>query len=186
MAQDGEKIHLNVPAHRQTKNFTCVPSCCKMMLDYLNKVKLTIPEPTLDEDQIAEIMNTSISGTRLSEVENINDILTTSNPSVEFVAEFKPHTLDDIKKELQKGLPVAVWIHTGSFAYLHSIVITGIDDIAKTICYNDPIYGQKTISQSEFVTKWEQGQALMIKTEIGRINRYTLEPWQQELSDEQP
>jgi len=155
-----------------------------MMLDYLNKVKLTIPEPDLSEDRIAEMMNTTIVGTRLSEVQNINDILTTSDPSVEFVAEFEPHTLDDIKKELRKGLPVAVWIYTGSVEYLHSIVITGIDDTTKTICYNDPIYGQKTISQSEFVTKWERGQALMIKTEIGRINRYTLENWQQELSDE--
>lgn len=155
------------------------------MLDYLNKVKLTIPESDLDEDEIADVMNTTISGTRLSEVENINQIMTTSNPSVEFIVEYKPHNLDDVRKELREGLPVAIWINTGSVNYLHSVVITGIDDISKTICYNDPIYGKGSMTQSEFLTKWERGQALMVKTEIGRINRYTLEHFMnQESSDE--
>ncbi len=117
----------------------------------------------------------TVSGTIYSNVTNINKILTKSNPSVEFTAEFKPHTLNDIKKELRKELPVSVWISTGAVGYLHAIVITGIDDIKKTISYNDPIYGKKTSSQSKFMTKWEDGQALMIKTEIGRINRYTLD-----------
>ena len=185
MQNKESNIHLNVPDYRQTKNYTCVPSCCKMMFDYLNQVKLTVPEPDLDEEQIADIMNTTISGTRFSEVENINQVMTTSNPSVEFVAEFKPHTLDDIRIELQKGLPIATWINTGSVNYLHSIVITGIDDTNKTISYNDPIYGKESMTQSEFMTKWEKGQALMIKAEIGRINRYTLENFMsQESSDE--
>ncbi len=128
-------------------------------------------------------MNTTSSGTRFSEVENINKVLTKSDPSIEFSAEFKPHTLNDIKKELREGLPVSVWISTGSVDYLHAIVIIGIDDIKKTISYNDPIYGIKTMSQSEFVTKWEKGQALMIKTEIGRINRYTLDYFPKETDD---
>lgn len=180
-----EIIELNVPSYRQTENYTCVPSCCKMMLDYLNHEKLKIPESDLDENRIAKVMNTTVSGTVFSEVENINKVMIKSDPSVEFRAEFQPHTLDDIRKELQKELPVSVWISTGSVDFLHSIVITGIDDIKKTISYNDPIYGTKTMSQSEFVTKWEKGEALMIKTEIGRINRYTLDSFPKETDDEQ-
>lgn len=178
-----EKIELDIPPLRQTENNTCVPSCCKMMLDYMNKQKLKTPESDLEEDQIAQIMNTTVSGTKFSEVENINKVLTKSDPSVEFSTEIKPHTLDDIKKELRVELPVAVWISTGSVGFFHSIVIIGIDEIKKTISYNDPIYGMKTISQSEFVTKWEEGDALMIKMEIGRINRYTLDDFPKEEID---
>ncbi len=92
---------------------------------------------------------------------NINKVLTKSVPSVEFSAEFKPDTLNDIRKELQEGLPVSVWISTGAVNFLHTIVIIGIDYIEKAISYKDPIYGTKTISQSEFVTKW--GDETMIK-----------------------
>ena len=182
--QNKEIIKLDVPSYKQTKNYTCVPSCCKMMLDYLNHEKLNIQEADLDEDQIAKIMNTTPSGTLFSEVENMNKVMTQSNPSVEFRAEFQPHTLDDIRKELQKGLPVSVWISTGSVNFQHSIVITGIDNIKKTISYNDPIYGTQTINQSKFVSKWEAGEASMIKTEIGRINRYTLDSFPKETDDE--
>lgn len=179
-----ENIELDVPSLRQSENFTCVPSCCKMMLDYMNNQKLKTPESELEEEQIAQIMNTKVSGTKFSEVENINKVLTKSEPSVEFSAEVKPHNLEDIRKELREELPVAVWISTGSVDFLHSIVITGIDDERKTISYNDPIYGTQTISQSEFVTKWEEGQYLMIKMEIGRINRYTLDDFPKEKGNE--
>ena len=180
-----ENIDLNVPLHLQTENYTCVPSCCKMILDYLNQEKLKTLEPDFTENHIAEIMNTKISGTRFSEIENINKVLTKSEPSVEFSAEFQSHTLEDIRNELRQALPVSVWIFTGSMEYLHSIVITGIDDEKKIISYNDPIYGIQKISQSKFITRWEQGQALMIKAKIGKINRYTLDRFSKETTDEQ-
>lgn len=178
--QNKENIELDVPFYRQTESYTCVPSCCKMMLDYLNDEKLKIPEPDLDENQIAKLMNTTVSGTVFSEVENINKMMNKSDPSVEFNAEFQHHTLDDIRKELQKELPVSVWISTRVVDFLHSIVITGINDIKKTISYNDPIYGINTMSQSKFMRKWEKGEALMIKIKLGRINRYTLDSFPKE------
>lgn len=145
------------------------------MLDYLNKEKLKTPEPDLDEDQVAEAMGTTISGTCFPDIQNINEVLITSNPSIEFVTEFRVHSLDDIRNELKKGLPVAVWIETGVVNYFHSVVITGINDIKKTISYNDPTYGKEfTISQSQFITKWGE-YAYMVKTEIGRKTNYKLE-----------
>ena len=69
------------------------------MFDRVNKQKLKTPEAELDENEIADIINTKVSGTIFSEVENINKLMTKSDPSVEFSAEFRPHTLDDIKKE---------------------------------------------------------------------------------------
>jgi uncharacterized protein YvpB len=179
MSKD-DSIHLNVPAYRQTKNYTCVPSCCKMILDYMNQVKLTKPESDRDETEIAKIMKTTISGTHFRNIVNINKMMTSSNPSLEFVIEFGPHTLSDIRKELESGLPVSVWIITndGSNDYVHSIVITGMDEIKKEISYNDPTYGrEQTISQIEFMSLWESHGARMIKTKIGGINRDTLEKY---------
>ncbi len=40
------------------------------------------------------------------------------------------------------------------------------------------------MSQSEFVTKWEKNEALMIKTEIGRISTYTLDSFPKKTDDE--
>ena len=179
MEGDG-KIHLNVPAYRQTKNYTCVPSCCKMMLDYVNELVLIDPEPNLSEDEIAKIMKTTISGTRFFEIENMNEVMTTSTPSLEFIAEFESHTLSDIKSELELGLAPSVWItiNDGGNDYSHSVVITGMDETEKTISYNDPTYGKEfTISQSEFMSMWESNGARMIKTEIGRIISESLEKY---------
>lgn len=173
-----KSLHLNVDPLRQTKNYTCVPSCTKMMLDYLNNVKLTVPELDLNEDEIAKIMKTTTGGTIFTDIENINDHLTKSNPSLEFIAEEKNHTLNDIKKELKDELPVSVWIDTGYIKYRHSVVITGIDDNNKTISFNDPTYGEeRTIPQSEFMSMWNKADALMIKAQIGRINRDKLDKW---------
>jgi len=187
--QSDSKIHLNVTAYRQTKNYTCVPCCCKMILDYVNKVVLIDPEPNLSEDKIAKIMKTTISGTHFSEIENMNEVMTTSTPSLEFITEYESHTLSDIKSELELGLPLSVWIviNDGANDYSHSVVITGIDETEKTISYNDPTYGKEfTISQSEFMSMWELNDARMIKTEIGRISRESLEKYMhQESNNEQ-
>ncbi len=151
-----------------------------MMLDYSNKVKLTEPAPNLEETKIAKIMNTKTNGTPLPYVANINSAITSSNPSLEFVPEFEHHSLADIRKELESGLPVAVWIVTsdGSNDYLHSVVVTGMDDEKKTISYNDPTYGEeKTITQSKFMDTWEEPGARMIKLKLGRIRRDTLEKY---------
>lgn len=173
-------IHLDVTAYRQTKNNTCVPSCCKMVLDYVNKLVLTNPEQNFSEDEIAEIMKTSISGTLFSEIENMNEVMTTSTPSLEFSAEFEAHTLSDIKSELDLGLPLSVWIviNYGGNDYSHSVVITGIDETEKTISYNDPTFGDEyTTSQSEFMSMWESNGTRMIKTKIGRIISESLEKY---------
>lgn len=178
--QRDSKIHLDVPAYRQTENYTCVPSCCKMAFDYVNELVLTNPEPDLSEDEIAKIMKTTISGTVFSEIENMNGVMTTSIPSLEFIAEFESHTLSDIRSELKLKLPPSVWIviNIESNNYLHSVVITGMDEIEKTISYNDPIHGKEfTIGQSEFMSMWELDNARMIKIKIGRIRRETLEKY---------
>ncbi len=160
-----------------------------MILDYVNDLELITPEPDLSEDEIAKIMKTAISGTKFSEIENMNGIMITSIPSLEFITEFESHTLSDIRKELELGVPPSVWIviNDGANDYLHSVVITGMDETEKMISYNDPTYGNEyTITQSEFMSMWESDNARMIKTKIGRINRETLEKYMtQETNNEQ-
>ena len=177
---DDDKIHLDVPAYRQETDYTCVPSCCRMTLDYANELLLTEPEPRLDEDEICKIMRTNVMGTKFPNIENVNTLLVNSNPSIEFISEFEPHTLLGIKKELELGLPLSVWIiiNMDGHDYSHSVVITGIDNEAKTISYNDPTYGEEyTISQSKFMDMWELNGSMMIKTKIGGVNRETLEKY---------
>jgi uncharacterized protein YvpB len=154
-----------------------------MYLDYLDKANMTKVESKLEEETIAEIMDTGPSGTRWPEIPNINSAIE-SNPSLEFIPEYGPHSLSDIKKQLEKNLPVIVWIAPIDAAYagLHSILITGIDDEKKEISYNDPAYGEeKTLSQSEFMDLWQyEHGARMIKVEIGELTTKTqssLEPF---------
>lgn len=151
-----------------------------MMLDYLNRMILTQPAPEIQEAAIARAMNTKVNGTQLRDVENINRLLTTTNPSLEFITEFQVHTLAEIRKELESGLPVAVWVVTSDSSndFIHSVVIIGINDEGSTISYNDPTYGEeKVISQSDFMDIWEKPGARMIKIRIGRISRETLEKY---------
>src|SRR5581483_8468531 len=91
--QSDKNLHLDVPAYRKMESYTCVPSCCKMMLDYLNNVTLIQPTANLEEPEITSVMNSKIDGTHLRDVANINDLLTASNPSVEFIPEFQYHQL---------------------------------------------------------------------------------------------
>ena len=154
-----------------------------MMLDYINRVKVTEPTRELDEDRISEIMKTGISGTHFKDIQLLNMEITSSNPSIEFESEYSPHTLSDIRKDLEDGLPVMVWIVTthGLNDYMHSVVITGIDDERKEISYNDPTYGvEYTVGQSEFLSQWQPPGAKMVKTKIGRLPRKTLDDFPHE------
>lgn len=143
-----------------------------MILDYANTQLLEQPAPNLNEEDIAEIVNTGVSGTHFNNVPCINNHITSAVPSLEFIAEFAPHTLADIAKELKKGQPVAVWVVTsdGVNDYVHAVVITGMDDTKKEITYNGPAYGTTvTKEQSRFMSEWERLGTRMIKIEIGRI-----------------
>lgn len=150
-----------------------------MMLDYLNQEKLGNTAPNLSEDEIAAIMNTDITGTHLRNISNINGPIASASPSLEFVPEFETHNLDDIRNELEAGLPVTVWILTsdGSSDYLHSVVITGTNEETKQISYNDPTYGTETVSQTKFLDMWGYPGARMIKAKIGRITTESMEKY---------
>lgn len=149
-----------------------------MMLEYIGKTKLNAPIPNLEESRIAEIMQTNLTGTQFHNVGNINSAINSLSPSVELIAEYDARTLDDIRRQLQAGLPVAVWIRTADASpdYAHSVVITGIDDIQKLIYYNDPTYGvEKTLSQTMFLEIWDYWGSVMIKAEIGRRTSESME-----------
>ena len=63
-----ERVLVDFPLLNQTENWMCVRSCWKMMLDYANKHMLTEPKPSLDEEVISEIVNTTRSGACLMNV----------------------------------------------------------------------------------------------------------------------
>ena len=151
-----------------------------MVLDYLNRIKLIEKAPDLSEGDIARIIQTRPSGTHFFNVVLLNKAIVSAVPSVEFSPEYKAHTLRDIEKELELRYPVIVWIVTTDEAgndYIHSIVVTGIDTNQNVIHYNDPTYGKKAEQLSQFLAKWEKHGARMVKVQIGRLVRKTLEEW---------
>ena len=73
---------------------------------------------------------------------------------------------------------MTVWIlaHDSGYDFPHAVVITGMDDTRKEITYNDPAYGTEvTITQSQFISRWEKLDQRMMKEKIGRLTRPTLE-----------
>lgn len=178
--KEKEVVRLDVPTYRQQRGNTCVPCALKMMLDFANKVLLTERTRDMEELEIAEVVKTGIGGTHLYSVSLINSELGAAVPSLEFIPEYQAHTLDDIKGELSKGVPVAVWIITsdGTDSYMHAVVITGYDETSKTITFNDPTWGKPTtISQSEFMSAWEPPGARMVKVILGRQRMKKLEDY---------
>lgn len=171
-------IRLEVPKYQQNENNTCVPSCLQMAIDYLNKLKLVEPTRPLDESEIAKIVKTKTSGTYFNDVTYLNKELNNAVPSLEFIPEFAAHTLADIGRELEDGVPVIVYIlvRDSGHEFPHAVIVTGIDDVKKELTYNDPAYGKEmTVSQADFLSMWEKLGPKMIKAKIGRMPRPSLE-----------
>lgn len=144
---------LDVPLEHQDDDFSCTPTCMKMVLEYV-KNKFSGGFPNLDIAKISEILKTSadLGGTTFDNIKNINDAFKKTRPSLEFVPNLN-HKIEDIKKEIANNRPVIAWVMMPdpNGDYPHSIVITDIDEDKLLIYYNDPVYGKETIPIREFM-----------------------------------
>jgi len=139
--------------------------------------------PTLDIDDIAEIMETRADGTLPEKVKNLNtnpDVLRVI-PSLEFDVDLRMHSFSEIEEEIEANRPVIAWVDLseGIHRATHAVVITGLDREQDLIYYNDPMFGELQQDISTFVSRWENVDRLLIKVKIGKREQRLLDEYVQ-------
>ena len=142
--------------------------------------------PDFDLEKIGKIIETKGDGTFPEKVSNLNDVkeVASAIPSIEFEIELKSHSLDEIVRELNDKQPPIAWIrlydneHIKSCA--HAVVVTEIDKEKGKISYNDPIFGEKSELITDFITRWDEEDRVLIKVKIGKKKQRMLEEYDQE------
>jgi predicted double-glycine peptidase len=170
---------LSVPLISQLDDYSCVPTCLKMVLEYVkNACSVCFPNLTIKE--IAESIGTTVEdGTLFDDVERINDNkkIMQAIPSLGFVTEYACR-FSGIEQEIHSERPVIAWIlmTDKSREFKHSVVITGLDMEGNLIYYNDPIYGSVEKEIGTFISMWEKVDTVLIRVRIGdREQREMLE-----------
>lgn len=170
-------VKLNVPIFGQQRPNYCVPTCVKMVLEYVRK-KHGRKIPRLSIKTIARVTKTAIDGTAPKDVERLNEILSRAEPSVEFQARFLGR-FPEVIKELDEESPVIAWINVVEppDVVLHAVVITGFDSETNIVFFNDPY--DKTEKKEEigvFIKKWGV-YARLVKVLIGKKQQRYINEW---------
>jgi len=161
-------VKLDVPLWGQPeKNNQCVPTCIKMVLEYLRAI-YGDSIPRLSIKKISRIIDKKIDGTIPKNVENMNDYLCKGNP----IVEFKTSMLEGfplIKKQIfEKKNPVIAWINSAEppDTVWHAVVVTGFDPETNMVTYNDSLdnTSEKSVEVGIFTSK------LGLERIIARIN----------------
>jgi len=171
---------LDVPLILQENDFSCTPVCIKMVLEYIRKKFVDIPE--LDIPTISKALKTDEAGTMFMNLKGINEALLKSFPSVDFIHGWG-HKLEEIEEEIKQAQrPVIAWVYMPSpqGEFPHSIVITDVDRENLLIYYNDPVYGKKQIPLGQFISMWEKSFSILIKVKIGERRQRFIEEYAQE------
>ncbi|MCL2173192.1 MAG: C39 family peptidase [Candidatus Bathyarchaeota archaeon] len=150
LLKTGEKYLtlITIKHYHQPQEMYCVPTSVKMCIDYIKKTYNPKGLNNFSISKIAKITETKpLDGTPLAAVENINQHLTKTRPSIRFIYRqgSKP---TDLEKELnQKQLPVIVYINpkeNHNAKIIHAVVIVGYDSATHTIYYDDPLEDNET------------------------------------------
>jgi len=173
---------LEVPIYFQPNSYTCVPVSLKMVLDYIANNCLEDGNLDLEIDDICRIVKTTSDGTIFENVKLINSDkrILKAIPSIEVVAKYEHHTLEDIEEELRNGRPAIAWILPREAVdrdTQHSIVITGIDKEGYKICCNDPIFGVREMSLGDFISCWDATDRTLVKVKVGQRLQRILDEW---------
>lgn len=171
-------MKLNVPMFGQPIFYYCVPTCVKMVLEYVREKYGGAKIPRLSIKTIARIAQTTIDGTTPRDVENMNEALHAAVPSIEFEAKFMAR-FPEIMTELNEERPVIVWINAVEppDIVLHAVVVIGFDPETNTVFFNDPNGAvEKTEEVGVFIRKWGD-YARLVKVLIGRKQQRHINEW---------
>jgi hypothetical protein len=151
-----------------------------MVIDYMNNKMLNEKTANMSVMEIADAIGTRSDGTNINDVSKINKKIVDAVPSLEFKPEYRPHTLEDIHKLLESGLPCIAWLvikPDGIHETVHAVVITGLDLKANVIYYNDPYFSKESESLGEFTAKWERADRALVRLVLGGKQRKVLTEW---------
>jgi len=170
-------VKMNVPKWGQGNDHNCVPTCLKMVLEYLSdKHGEKIPRYSIKT--IARVIETKLDGTTPKKVEQLNAFLGKAIPSVEFETGFM-RTFPEILNELNNERPVIVWINVRDppEKLWHAVVLTGFDPNTNMLYYNDPWDKSEKISEvGSFIHMWGI-EARMVKVLIGKTHQRHIQEW---------
>lgn len=154
---------LEIPIYLQNENYTCVPCCIKMIIDYYSK------NNSINIAKISECVNTTELGTcNDSNLDNINKLIENFDPSLEFYRDCSYPSWNDILTDLKEDKPVILWIEYDDGLdkyFIHSIIVIGVID--NVIKYIDPIFGVVTDSIGSLLEKWEAVDRFTIRVKYG-------------------
>ena len=161
---------IDVPVELQEDDFSCVPTCVKMVLEHIRKTNsnCSIPIETLKEISLA--MGTDELGTPLDGTKGLNSALEKAQPSIEFEDKIRS-SLSEIEKELEQEKPVIVWL---KIPFSHSVVVTGLSKETLTVYFNDPLKGKRELEMGKFLSAWEALDKILIKVKIGEKVQRTM------------
>lgn len=77
--------YLEVPSICQEDDYSCVPFCIMMVLEFIRIQNTSGYIPNMTIEQISRAIGTAIDGTPLDNIEAINKELEKAVPSIEFV-----------------------------------------------------------------------------------------------------
>ena len=168
----------------QEDGFSCVPRCVKMIFMYIETSHPEGRVPDFDLEKIGKIIETRVDGTYPDMILNLNGVkeVSSSIPSIEFEFELKSHSLTEIEKEIEKKQPPIAWVELTDNQHrcTHAVVITGIDKPNDKILFNDPIFGEQSEYLSNFISRWENEDRVLVKVKIGKKKQRMLEEFGKE------
>jgi len=137
-------MKISIPKLKQESNYTCLPACVRIILDYFNC--------KLSEKDISIACNTTKAGTLL------NDSLHAIQSFGFNVTQIQDGMLDDLFQSIVDGEPVIVIIGVEHLPYgdfgTHAVVVNGFED--NDIIFVDPGLGKEMrMNIIKFLNAWQ-------------------------------
>lgn len=146
-------VYIKKPRHKQEKDFSCIPACLKMVLEFFNK--------TVAEAELRTKLKTKPFGTHIINVLSLKEIY-----GIQATIEFWP--LEELKAHLAKfKTPVIALDWTEYLAHwkqncLHSVVVVGFNN--EHVIINDPNFDEKEflIPFDDFINAWQTNDGITL------------------------
>jgi ABC-type bacteriocin/lantibiotic exporter with double-glycine peptidase domain len=146
-------VYIKKPHYKQEKDFSCIPACLKMILEFFNK-------PVAESD-LRKQLKTKPFGTHIINVVSLKEFY-----GIEAKIEF--WSLEELKTHLNSSrIPCIALVWTEYFAHwkqncLHSVIVIGYSN--EHVIINDPIFDEKEflVPFDDFINAWQANDGLVV------------------------
>jgi hypothetical protein len=157
--------------HQPEDNY-CIPTCQKMVLDYMVQAHNIKNCKPLSISTLAKVTKTRvIDGTIPKDAEKVNTVLHRTKPPIKFKL-LEGQKFGEVSKELKDERPVITIINLAELprTVWHAVVVSNFDPETNLITYHDPedteAESPRNMEVGVFMQKWGW-QARMIKVLLG-------------------